>query len=204
MLEASVGEREGKFYKIFLSAINTGDQPVNVSPAQITATQGLERLHVLTVAEAKKRLDRRQFWENVAVGLAAGADAYATGASNAGQTTLHGSYSGNIYSLHSGSRYRTSGSFTATYTDPAARQAALDARHARSMEMFDQMSTSHSSQDDTLSTLYFADHTLGPDEGYTGYVLLKRPNRRGNRSGPIDLAVRMGGRTMTFRLSPPA
>lgn len=203
MVEATVLGREGKLYRLFVGVVNAGNAAANVSTRNFQAAQGPERLRVLSMAEAQKRLDRKQFWENVAVGLAAGADAYATGMSSPGTTTVRGSYNEDVYSMNSGNRYRVEGTVTGTYTDPAARQAALDAQRSRSMAMFDQMAGSHASEDSELSGAYLGDHTLQPGDGYSGYILIQRADKRAHRNQPISLSVSLGERVMRFQLPVP-
>lgn len=183
---------------VHVTVFNGTDRAVTVADTAIEATGPAGPLKTLGYAELMKKEERRQFWEALAVGLAAGANAY--GAASAGDYTETGTFDGNVNTVGSGgyAHSNVSGSYTAHGTDPAAAQMATARANAENREMIGNVSSAQLARTAALSQSVFRTETIEAGTSYGGAIQVVLPKAARGMSHAIEVAVTVNGERHPF------
>lgn len=183
---------------VHVTVFNGTDRAVTMADTAIEVTGPAGPLKTLRHAELMKKEERRQFWEGLAVGLAAGVNAY--GAAGAGDYTETGSFDGNVNSVGSGgyTRSSVSGTYRAHGTDQVAQQIAMDRASDQNTAMFAQMSSTHLARTAALSQSVFRTETIEAGTSYGGAIQVVLPKAVRGQSHALEVMVAVNGERHPF------
>lgn len=183
---------------INVTVFNGTDRSITMQDTAIEATGSAGPLKMLRYAELMKKEKSRQFWEALAVGLAAGANSY--GAAQAGDYAETGSFNGNVSTSGSGgyARSNVSGSYSAYGTDPVAQQIATSRANAENGAMIEQLSSAQLARTAALSQSVFRTETIEPGTSHGGSVQVVLPKLVRGQGQAIEVTVTVNGERHPF------
>lgn len=202
-LQVSVQSEDSKRVWLALSFTNLGSESRvvydNPLKAGVFAASGEKTVKVLDRAELEKREKRRQMWENIGAGVAAGLNSYNAGQQGYGTSTT--TYQGNVSgygskSGHVSGSYR--GTATTSYYDPVAAQAAQAQAAASNQQLIDSVRSDQQSRSAALSASVLKTHTVRPGETYSGRLQIELPRKSRKEGVLLALDVSFGDETHPF------
>lgn len=169
----------GKWFRVDLIITNDSPVPItfdaeNVKGNIITQADTVRRLKTWTCSEYMKRINNRQTWAAVAMGLAEGmATANAGYTNTATYTSTY--YNGNAYNYGSYNGHSTYSGIANTYSYSTSYDAAAayQARVLSAQRMAD-FSEAQWYEKQAKNEGYIKRNTINPGETITGYVLIER------------------------------
>lgn len=190
---------------IALSFMNSGDRAFLVTevPVRVTSvtTAGNRPVSVLGRTELEKAEKRRQMWENIGAGLAAGLNAYSAGQQGHSTSTTYHSGSATAYGNNGGYAQATySGTSTTYHYDAAAAQAAHMRAATNTQNMMNAIQAERQARQSALESSVLQNHTLAAGQQYSGRVQIELPRKKRNEGQAIELIVSAGGEEHPFLL----
>lgn len=183
---------------VHVTVFNPSAKSVTVHETAIEAASATGPLKMLRYADLMKKEKRKQFWENLATGLAAGANSY--NAAQSGNYTQQGSFNGRVNSYGSGAyaSSNVSGNYTAYGTDPVAAQMATARANAENREMIANVSNAQLARTAALSNSVFRTETIEPGTSYGGSLQVVLPKPLRGQGLPFEIVVTVDGERHPF------
>lgn len=202
-LQVSVESEDSKRIWLALSFTNLGSDSTvvfdNPLQAGVFAASGEKKVKVFARAELEKREKRRQMWENLGAGLAAGLNSYNAGQQGYGTATTR--HQGTVSGYGSKSGY-VSGSYMGTsttrYYDPVAAQAAQAQAAASNRQLIESVRSDQQARSAALSASVLKTHTVRPGETYSGRLQIELPRKSRREGILLGLDVNFGNETHPF------
>lgn len=170
-------------FKVFV--LNKTERGFDVGPEIITASlSDGTPVRILTYADLMKEEKHREFWQNFGQALT----------SPSGNETSTATYNGTVNGSIGGTPYQSSGAATLTYSDPAARAAALAENRQRAADLALNQAASREGIESMLQLT-----TVDPGQVLGGLVAFDIPkNARGKQPVPVVFKVNVAGEIHTF------
>lgn len=183
---------------VHVTVFNPSSQPITVPDSAIDASSTAGAIKMLRYADLMKKEKRKQFWENLATGLAAGANSYT--AAQSGNYTQRGNFDGRVNTYGSGgyASSNVSGSYTTYGKDPVAAQMATARANAENREMIANVSNAQLARTAALSNSVFRTETIEPGTSYGGSLQLVLPKAIRGQGQAFEIAVTVDGERHPF------
>lgn len=181
-----------------VSIFNATDRAVTVAESAIDATSGSGAVTLLRAADLIKKDKRRQFWENVGTGFAAGANSYA--AAQSGSYSQSGTFNGRVNTVGS-SGYSSStvhGTYQAYGKDPVASQLAIARANAQNQELINNVRSEQVARSQDLASALFRTETIEPGTSDGGSLQVVLPKAVRGQAQMFEVAVTVDGERHPF------
>lgn len=177
---------------------NRSSSAVSVRETDVVFTVQGSTLRSFSAEELLKKERRKQGWQNLAAGLAAGLNTY--GASQQGSYSATGSYQGNFSATSSRGYIRgtTDGTVLISGTDPVARQLAYERASQQNAQLIAGLRAQHAEAMGSLEARLFTSQTISPGDSYGGDVAFELPRAAKGGNTPIAVQVHVGDSPRTF------
>lgn len=177
---------------LWFSVRNLGTSPITIFEGAVSGTSNGKSMHVLGAVELEKKEKQKKFWENLAGGLAAGANSYT--AAKSGHTTSRSNHYGtaNAYTRDDSIRIDYQGTTTTETYDPEANRRAVADANSRNSQMLANIRAGQASRSAALESSVLQTQTIGPGEAYSGFVRMKLPRAIRGEASMIDVAFSAG------------
>lgn len=174
---------------VHVTVFTPSTRPVTVHEAAIEAVSAAGPLKMLRYADLMKKEKRKQFWENLATGLAAGANSY--NAAQSGNYTQRGSFNGRVNSYGSGgyASSKVSGNYTAYGTDPVAAQMATARANAENRAMIANVSNAQLARTAAQSNSVLHTEIIEFGDSYGGAVQMALPKAIRGQGRAFEIIV---------------
>ncbi len=186
----SVDHAPKRRMRIDVVVVNGSNEPLTVIDSAVTASTSGRALKVFGYDALAAEEKRRRMWEGIAVGLAAGANAYS--ASQQGHYTQYGTVHGryNAYGSSGYSHGSFNGSVVVSGYDPVAASVAISNANFQNAQMVGAVQAQQSNRSAALESTIFRSQTIAPGTSYGGalYVELPRKGKRGSNH-QVDIAI---------------
>jgi hypothetical protein len=181
-----------------VSIFNGTERSVTVAESAVDATNGSGAVVLLQAADLLKKDKRRKFWENVATGLAAGANSY--NAAQAGSYSETGTFNArmNSYGTAGYSNSRVDGTYTAYGRDPVAAQLAQSRANAQNQELITNVRDAQLARSADLSSALFRTETIEPGTSDGGSLQVVLPKAIRGQAQMFEVAVTVDGERHPF------
>jgi tetratricopeptide (TPR) repeat protein len=196
---ADVEGINGKTGWIGLSIYNPTGESVNFTEESVLAREPLGPMKLLRSADIMKKERRKQVWENIGAGLVAGANAY--NASQAGNYTARGNFSGqvNTYGNRGTSQSTVRGNYIVSGNDPAATQLALMRASYENRQLISSVQGNQAEREAQLSQMLLRSETIRPGGAHSGRLQVQLPPKiRRKATQAFNIAVKVGGEDHHF------
>lgn len=184
----SVDHAPKRRLRIDLVVVNSTDEPLTIIDSSVTAVAGSRALKVFGYDALAAEEKRRRMWEGIAIGLAAGANAYS--ASQQGHYTQYGHVSG-TYGSYGGGYGTFSGSVRVHGYDPVAASIAASNANFQNAQMISALQAQQASRGAALESTAFRSQTIAPGSSYGGFICIELP-RKAKKGSNHQIDVRIG------------
>lgn len=173
---------------------NGSGQTTNFLDSRISASSNGAQIPIKFAQEIIKSEKRRQVWEDVATGLAAGLNSYA--AESAGNYSESGYASGTVRSGVSRSDFDMM--YRAHGTDPAARQRAREQAWSQNQQMTQELESDQSERLNSIASSLLVSQTLDPGTFHVGRIQIRVPRSSRKAGQIVNLTIPFGSELHSF------
>lgn len=202
-LQVSLEGDDSRSFWLTVNFSNLGDDRALVDATRIVprafGASGQIEAELISAAELERREKRRQMWEEIGAGVAAGLNNY--GASQAGYGTATTTHQGRIrgYGSRSGVvRGTYSGTSRTTFQDPMAAQLAREQARSENERVFASLKEDQELREAALTATLLKSHTVSPGETHSGRLQIELPRRQRGSGVLLSLTVEFAGETHPF------